>query len=415
MKISKIREIIKLEFLLKGALVGGVVGVVVAVFRLLTTEAAKLTLPLYTFLKQDIVMVELWVIVIFLVGFVISRWIDKYPMAKGGGLAQVEEQLKKRSAETQLKTIVIRTISGIVGSLFGVALGRAGPSVHLGASSAELIAKQMKSSEEETSFVITAGASAGLAATFSSPISGFVFIYEKVHKKLILESICFVATAVIVADAISNRIFGLTPILYFVEVKPLSMHLIGWLIVLGILAGCVGVLIKKTLDAVNHLAQKCTGAIQPIIVLLIALLVGLFVPRLLGSGQNLIELAETTRMSLVILMVAFIIKLGFTALSSASGFPGGVIMPILALGALLGSAVGQQLSGVGVPSTMVAIFCICSMAGVLASALGIPLTSIFLLIEMTGSLTHIVPIVVTTLIATQTTKMIQSVIDKKGK
>lgn len=400
LNMSNLREIFKISNLFKGICVGSVVGVLVAVYRLGTLRAAQSAGKLYEIVRQHQGYIVGAVLLCILIGLVIWKLLEIVPEARGGGLVQVEERITKGKQTTRFEVIIVRYIGGVLGALFGVSLGRAGPSVHLGATSAEVIAKQLKCDEEETNHLMTAGASAGLAATFSAPVSGLFFTYEKMHKKVNPMSIFVVCTAVFVADAISKRVFGLTPILYYVDIPTLSIQYGFGLILLGVCAGCVGVLVTKFIGEITKLLALCPEMYKPCIALLVALVVGLTVPQLLGSGQNLIQLAETTKMSIGTLCVAFVIKLVFTSICTGSGFPGGTFMPVLALGAILGSGVAQVLAGVGVPSTMVAIFCVCGMAGVLASSVGIPLTSILLMVEMTGSLSHIIPIALTTFVAT---------------
>lgn len=398
--MSKLREMFRLTVLFKGVVVGSLVGVVVAMYRLVTIQAAKQSLIFYSYLRHNPMWVPAGLLMIVFGGYLISRGLQKVPSARGGGLIQVEERLNNNKQQTQFEVMIVRFVGGVVGALFGVSLGRAGPSVHLGATSGELFAKSLGSDEEETNHLITAGASAGLAATFNTPISGILFVYEKMHKTLKPKSILFVISAVFVADAISVTMFGLSPILYYVDIPTFLIRYLPELIVLGALAGIIGVLIPQVIASITTVVSKCPEELKPMVVLFTALVVGLSVPQLCGGGQNLIQLAETVHMPMAVLIGAFVIKLVFTAICAGSGFPGGLIMPTLALGALLGSGVAQLLQSTGMPISMVAIFCVCSMAGVLGSSFGIPITSIFLMVEMTGSLNHIIPITITTLVAT---------------
>ena len=98
--------------------------------------------------------------------------------------------------------------------------------------------------------------------------------------------------------------------------------------------------------------------------------------------------------------VLFVVKVLFTSTSFGSGAPGGIFMPILAVGSLAGGICGETLRQFGnLPSDSVAIFAVCVMTGTLAASVKTPITSILLAVEMSGTLTHMLPVAAVAFIA----------------
>jgi H+/Cl- antiporter ClcA len=132
----------------------------------------------------------------------------------------------------------------------------------------------------------------------------------------------------------------------------------------------------------------------------IALPVGIWLPDVLGGGSNLIDTAEHARVGLGMLCLLFVAKMLFTSTSFGSGAPGGIFMPILAVGSLAGGICGEVLHRIGdLPSDAVAVFAACVMTGTLAASVKTPITSILLAVEMSGTLTHMLPVAAVAFIA----------------
>lgn len=132
----------------------------------------------------------------------------------------------------------------------------------------------------------------------------------------------------------------------------------------------------------------------------IALPVGIWLPDVLGGGSNLIDTAEHARVGLGMLCLLFVAKMLFTSTSFGSGAPGGIFMPILAVGSLAGGICGEVLHRFGnLPSDAVAVFAVCVMTGTLAASVKTPITSILLAVEMSGTLTHMLPVAAVAFVA----------------
>ena len=389
----------KWNITIKGIFTGLIAGLLVVFYRIGIEYGSETAVKIYAFLKVHPIIILPWIIVIMLVGLFISWLIKLEPMATGSGIPQVEGMLLMGMKMKWYSIIAVRFVAGIISSFFGVSLGREGPSIQIGASGSQALAKKISKNKLEENYLITGGAAAGLSAAFNAPLSGIVFALEEVHRSFSPLILIAATTAALTADAVSKYFFGLKPVLSFMSIKQLPEGLYLWLIPLGILSGLVGAFINKALLRVQTLYSVLPAVIRPSVALMIALPCGLFLPQVLGGGQNLIKLAEEANTGMIMLAIFLIIKLLFTCTSFGSGIPGGIFMPILSIGALSGSLFGLIATHFGLPAQYIPDFAVCAMAGALSGSVKAPITSILLTAEMTGSLVHLLPVATCSFIA----------------
>ncbi|MEG0240225.1 ClC family H(+)/Cl(-) exchange transporter [Anaerorhabdus sp.] len=392
----------------KGILVGLFAGLTVALYRLGIEFATEKSLEIYSFLKMNPIYIVGWLILIICVGLFIAYLIKISPESKGSGIPQVEGVLLFGQKMKSIIIIPVRFLAGIISAFFGASLGREGPSIQIGACGGEIIANKLSNNKLEENYLITAGASAGLSAAFNAPLSGIIFSLEEVHRSFSPNILIAATTAALTADIVSKTIFGLKPVLSYVDVPQLPISQYLWLLPLGVLSGIFGVIVHRLLLGSGNVYEKIPAMFRPMVALLIALPFGLFLPQVLGGGQNLVQLSETAQMSIGLLLIVLVCKILFTTTSFGSGIPGGIFMPILSIGALLGSLVAQLGVNFGLSSEMVSVFCICSMAGVMAGSVKAPITSILLMAEMTGSLVHLLPVAAVAFIALLTSDLLKT-------
>lgn len=126
--------------------------------------------------------VILIIAVSFVLGIVVSKLLKWAPLSGGSGIPQVQGELIGAFNQNSFRVTVSKIVGGAIASLVGLSLGREGPSIQLGASSAKWLSEKFGKSKTDEKLYLTAGAAAGLSAAFSAPISGLVFILEELHK-----------------------------------------------------------------------------------------------------------------------------------------------------------------------------------------------------------------------------------------
>lgn len=390
----------------KGIIVGFISGILVTIYRYGIEYGTEIAKKVYTFLRIHPTFILPWLLLIAIAGFLIHQLIKLEPYAKGSGIPQVEGIILFGMKMKWYTILLVRFIAGIITSFFGVSLGREGPSIQIGACGSQTVAGKLSNNKLEKNYLITAGASAGLSAAFNAPLSGVIFALEEVHRSFSPTVLIAATTSALVADVTSKYFFGLKPVFSFLEIPQLPIRYYIWLLPLGILSGLVGSITNKGLLGISLFYNKIPAFLRPTLALLIALPCGLLIPQILGGGQNLIELSEHADTGFTLLFILLITKLLFTCLCFGSGIPGGIFMPILSIGALAGCIMGKLAMMTGLPSSFVAAFCVCAMAGTMSSSVKAPVTSILLMAEMTGSLVHLLPVAAVSLIALLTSDLL---------
>lgn len=392
----------------KGILVGLSSGFLVVLYRLGIEFGTEKSMQAYAFLKTKPLYVIPWICFVLLVGFLVYLLVKWEPYAKGSGIPQVEGIVLLGMKMKWYSILVVRFLAGIMTSFFGVSMGREGPSIQIGASGSQAIAKKISKNKLEENYLITAGASAGLSAAFNAPLSGIMFSLEEIHRTFSPNILIAATTAALTADVVSKYVFGLKTVLSFVEITQLQIASYIWLPVIGVVSGVVGAGVNKALLGMNSIYGKIPASIRPTVALLIALPCGLLIPEVLGGGQNLIELSEQAQIGITMMAVYLVVKVFFTCTSFGSGMPGGIFMPILAIGAVSGNITGLAAVQIGLPAEYIPVFCVCAMAGVLSGAVKAPITSILLMAEMTGSLVHLLPVASVAFIALLTSDLLNT-------
>lgn len=390
----------------KGVFVGFLSGLLGALYRLVIEFGTEKAITLYAYLKQHPALVAGWLLVIVLASALLYLLMRLEPYAKSSGIPQVEGIVLLGMKMRWWAILPVRFAAGFLGALFGLSLGREGPMIQIGACGGQAVAKGLGKSKLEDNYLITAGASAGLSGAFNAPLSGIIFALEEVHRTFSPNILIASTTAALTADTVSKYFFGLRPVLSYATIPELPITDYGWLLPLGLLVGLMGALTNRSLLAADTLYGKLPEKLRPALALLFALPCGLLLPQVLGSGQNLIELSEEAKTGILLLCLYLVCKLLFTCTSFGSGLPGGIFMPILAIGALTGSLFGQVLGGVLPVENYVPVFCVCAMAGAMSSAVKAPVTSILLMAEMTGSLVHLLPVALVAFVALLTSDLL---------
>ncbi|QOX62059.1 ClC family H(+)/Cl(-) exchange transporter [Anoxybacterium hadale] len=383
---------LKWSLTVKGLLCGALAGSLSVIYRLAYEYGTESSLKIYGYLRSHPVAILPWLCVAAIIGLLVAWLLKMEPMASGSGIPQVEGVLLYGMKMKWHTILAVRFSGGLLASVLGLSLGREGPSIQIGAAGAQSLAKRISRNKLEENYLITGGAAAGLAAAFNAPISGMLFALEEVHRSFSPLILIAATTSALTADVISKFVFGLEPILRFSVIEQLPVNLYLWLIPVGIVSGLSGVIINRSLLSFQSLYFKLPWYLRPATAFFIALPFGLFLPQVLGGGQNLIKLSENPESGILLVLICLFGKILFTSLSFGSGVPGGIFMPILSIGALTGSCLGLGAVKLGLSPEYIPFFAVCAMAGALSGSVKAPLTGIMLAAEMTGSFGYLLPV-----------------------
>ena len=275
--------------------VGLVSGLLVVLYRLGIERCTEFARWMYGRIRLNPWLIAPWTFAALAIGLLIFWMIRKEPMASGSGIPQTEGVVLNGLRMRWQTILPARFVGGLLCAMFGLSLGREGPSIQIGASGAQFLSHRLRGKRREDvqeHYVVTAGAAAGLSAAFSAPLSGMMFALEGVHRNFSPVILMGATAASLTADFVSKYCFGLRPVLDFGAIAQLPLGEYVWLIPLGLLAGLVGSLMNRSLLGFQTLYGKLPAWSRPLIALAIALPVGIWLPDALGGGWSRINMAE---------------------------------------------------------------------------------------------------------------------------
>ncbi len=209
-------------------------------------------------------------------------------------------------------------------------------------------------------------------------------------------------SAAVVADFVSKQFFGLAPIFDFAITQEIPLNSYWILILLGVLLGVMGAFYNDVLLKTKLLYGKMKSLntrTKIIVPFVMAGVLGILFPVVLGGGHRIIE-ELTLENGLGFLIVILIIKFIFSMISFGSGAPGGIFFPLIVLGASVGAIFAKiSINYFGMNQELFNHFIILAMAGYFTAIVRAPITGIVLIMEMTGSFTHILPLTVVSITA----------------
>ena len=318
------------------------------------------------------------------------------PAASGSGIPNVEAVLNKRVPQAPLRLIPVKFLGGWLAIGAGLALGREGPTVQMGASIAHLIGRLGRRNLDDCLTLLAAGAGAGLATAFNAPIAGAVFVIEELLRRFETRSSIATLGASASAIAVSRQILGEGPDFIVAESPYPGVGALPFFLTLGLITGLLGVVYSRAIlgglaigaRMAKHLAVEVQAAAIGGGVGALAW----FAPTWVGGGEALTQqtLTQLAPVSVVLPILAARFILG--PVSYAARTPGGLFAPMLAVGTqsgvIYGTIVGGWFPSIEASPTAAGVV---GMAAFFTAVVRAPITGIVLVIEMTGSFKLLLP------------------------
>ncbi len=394
----------RLKLVFEGIAVGVIAGFLVVLYRYSLEMAMEILTKVYKTISTYPHLIPVWAGVLILIAIAVGKLVKYEPMISGSGIPQVEGVLLGKLKMSWWKVIVGKFIGGVLSIGSGLSLGREGPSVQLGSVVGQGFSRVFKRIKLEEKYLITSGASAGLAAAFNAPLAGVMFALEEVHKNFSPLVLLSSVSAALSANYVSSGFFGLEPVFDLKSLSVLPLRYYFYLIILGAILGVSGVIFNKVLIKTQDLYLKLKWLPREywiLIPLFLSVPLGFFLPQVLGGGHDLIQsIINTHNITLAFLLIIFVSKFLFTMISYGSGAPGGIFLPLLSIGALIGSVYGYGLVHLfHFDSSIIGTFIIFSMAGYFTAIVRAPITGTILITEMTGSFNQLLPIAMVSITA----------------
>jgi CIC family chloride channel protein len=331
------------------------------------------------------------------------------PEAGGSGIPEIEGAMEGMRPVRWKRVIPVKFFGGLLALGSGMALGREGPSVQLGANLGRMISDIFKVDKVDAQALLAAGAAGGLAAAFNAPLAGIMFVIEEMRSQFnySLTSTKSVFMSAVMATIVMRLITDQGAVVTVTQYSHPSLISLWLYLILGFCFGVIGILFNKMILATQdmylfiHKNQRWRFVSIGLFLGAIFGALSIVDPDIAFSGVELIPKVEGGHYLMGGLIMLFLFRTITTLLSFGSGAPGGVFAPTLALGTLFGMLFGlaaQQLFPELV--TNAGTFAIAGMGGLFAATVRAPITGILLVIEMTSNYEMILPLIVTCLGAT---------------
>ena len=380
--------------------VGILTGIITVPYRYLLTKAdtfREIIYPHNTSLYYHLIALAL----IWLIAMGVNWLCKKYPLISGSGIPQAKGVINERiKYKHPFKMLCAKFAGGLASIGIGMSLGREGPSVQIGTFIAQITARFIKITPTQLKYLISGGASAGLAAAFTAPLAAVIFMIEEVEKFVSPKITITALLSSIAAGYFAQRVFTLNPFAAIPVAIPQGgyMKLLLLLFLLSVFCAFIGKIFNQLLlyAQLKYKTSKIPVSIKILFVITTTYVLALTLPDLVAGGENyFFKEAMSSEGNILFLLFIIALKLLFTVLCYATGFPGGIFLPLLVIGGLTGKAFALLMIVFGlITPAQIGYFSLIGMALCFIAVVRSPITGLILLLEMTGEFALFVPMII---------------------
>ena len=380
--------------------VGALAGLVGGLFRLSVTAAASgLAGAGQTFAAQGLpgwlFPVVSTALLVALAVWLVQRFA---PEARGSGVQEIEGALDGLRPVRWWRVLPVKFAGGVMALGAGMVMGREGPTIQMGGAVGRMLSDLFHRSDEDAHTLVAAGAGAGLAAAFNAPLAGVLLVIEEMRPQFhySVVSVQCVLVACATADMVVRLLLGGQAVIPMVAYPTPDAEVMWIFLLLGAGFGLLGLAFNATLFRLVDLFERVPPAARWFAGAGVGAGIGLLAwldPDLVGGGYRAISDALGGRVVAAGLVGLCLARFFITLVCFASGPPGGIFAPLLALGTLLGLAVGdfaQSLPLHGMPDA--GVFVVAGMGALFSATVRAPITGIVLAVELTGNYALILPV-----------------------
>ncbi len=350
-----------------------------------------------------------WIILVPVIGGVIVTFLvtNFAPEARGHGVPEVIDAIFYKSGIIRPVVAIVKSLASAVSIGTGAAVGREGPIIQIGSALGSTLGQVVRMTPAQRIILVAAGAGAGIASTFNTPIGGVMFTIELMMPEMSIASFLPVALSTAAATFIGRFFFGVAPAFSVPPLAPLAIDLssaltLGLYALMGIVVGVAATALIRGLHLFEDIFENIK---QPYLRHMIGmLLIGLLIYTLQRTfGHYFVEgVGYATIQSILsgdmrapgLLLLLFVCKLFATSTSLGSGASGGVFSPSLFLGATIGGAFAAILNGLNFPIPLnVPSFAMVGMGAMVGSGTGAVMTAVAMIFEMTRNYDIVLPMI----------------------
>jgi len=378
-------------------MIGAVIGLVVVAFILVTENLGARMYPAHAAAWRRLAIPVAGSLA---AGYLLWR---HFPNARGSGIPQTKAALFLNDGIIPFRTALGKFICCATTLASGLALGREGPSVQIGAGIGSTLGRRLGLSPRSIRALVPISAAAALAAAFNTPIAAVFFTLEEILGDLHAPVLGSIALSSATSWTVLHLLLGDEPLFHVPAYELVHPIEFVFYAVLGVAGGFVSIGFVKLLLGLRQRFLRMpskTVWIQPVVGGLLVGVLGWKVPEVLGVGYAYVGKALNGEMLLTTMALLVLLKVVATATSYASGNSGGIFGPTLFIGGMLGGAFGGAVHLLLPDYTgSIGAYALVGMGTAFAGVVRVPLTSVIMIFEVTRDYTIVVPLMISNLIA----------------
>lgn len=325
-------------------------------------------------------------------------WLTGYQYLRTG-IPFVLHRLKVAHGVIPFKNTLNQFFGSAVALASGFSVGREGPAVHLGAAASSYIGSLLTLPHNSIRTLCACGIAAGIAATFNTPIAAVLFVMEVIMREYKIHIFIPVMLASLVGSLVTRSVFDVSHNFeYFDKIELIPQHYIP-LIILAVLLGSLAAAFNKTLVTVIKHSEKIHIIPRLILAAIITGSLGYLVPGAMGVGSGAIDVSLANNWHIGLLLSLLLAKFLMTTFALGLGIPGGIVGPIIGIGAIAGGLGGALVMQIIPGEHLGNDFILMGMAGFMAATLNAPLAALLAVVELSGQLEIILPAMIVITVA----------------
>ncbi len=320
----------------------------------------------------------------------VVSWITGYKYLRTG-IPFVLHRLKVAHGVIPLRNSINQFIGSVVALASGFSVGREGPAVHLGAAFSSYLGSALKLPHNSIRTLCACGIAAAISASFNTPLAAVIFVMEVILREYKVHVFIPIMMASIVGSMITSSTFGPAHEFEYFNKIALGFQHYPSLIILGIGLGIVAFVFNRYLVSVIEHSARFHIASRLLLAAFITGTLAYAIPAAIESDMSTLNLSDS---HLQVLGAILIAKIVMTICALGLGIPGGVVGPILGIGAIAGTCAAVIIQPIFPDSNLATDFALMGMAGFMAATLNAPLAALLAVVELSNQIEIIVPAMV---------------------
>ena len=391
-----------IPLLLFSSVAGIFTGIIIFLFKIASTAIIGWSGEIYGFVRTTPIFIPLLLIGAAAVGAVAALILRVAPDCRGGGIPSAIAALRGVVPIHRAYSLPLIFFSSTLTYLCGVPLGTEGPSVQMGTLVGWITSKLLgKKNRAWHRYVMTGGACAGFGAATGAPLTGIFFAFEEAHRRF-TPMIFMTASLTTLFSSVTMELLcmasGTSPKLFGFSIDAIMPVEYMWsALIIGVVCGVAAIFFTKTYKRVHDMlerhARRIPFVLRIIIIFVLTAIVGLVSSPLIGTGHHLIDELIEGHGVWYMLIIFLLVRSIFLMIANTQGVTGGLFIPSLAIGAMIGTLCAKGMIGLGILPSEYGVICIViGMVSFLSASSRVPITALAFSLEALSGHTNFLPI-----------------------